>query len=113
MEEAKTQNALRAELLAKAAADDGFRAKLIDDPKAAIEEAFGLAVPQSVNVLVHEDTAQEAHLVLPPSAGLTDADLEAVAAGHVATGGLYSDDPDWHYHPNSGEWHGGAMPRDG
>lgn len=54
MEGTQTQEALRAELVAKAAEDDGFRA-----------------------THVHEKTALSAHLVLPPSAGLTDADLEA------------------------------------
>ena len=67
MEGTQTQEALRAELVAKAAEDDGFRA-----------------------THVHEETAHSAHLVLPPSAGLTDADLETVVAGHTVRSGLYA-----------------------
>ena len=83
MEGAKTQEALRAELIGKAAADDGFRARLVEDPKAAIKEALDLALPESVAVHVHEETPLTAHLVLPPSADLTESDLEGIAAGHT------------------------------
>ena len=36
MEGTKTHEELRAELLAKAAEDDGFRAKLVEDPRARL-----------------------------------------------------------------------------
>ncbi len=83
MEGTKTQEELRAELIAKAAGDDNFRARLASDPKVAIKEALGLDLPESVTVQVHEESATTAHLVLPPQAALTDADLEGVAAGHI------------------------------
>lgn len=102
MELAKTQEELRAELIAKAAGDDGFRAKLVETPKAAIKEALGLDLPESLTVQVHEETALSAHIVLPPSAGLTDDDLEAIAAGH-ATGSIY-EGGFWHSH-FGGPWH--------
>ncbi len=76
-----TQEELRAELIEKAAEDDAFRARLIDDPKAVIEDVLGSPVPESVSVMVHEESATEAHLVLPPSARLGEADLQAVAGG--------------------------------
>jgi len=82
MEGARTQEALRAALIGKATADDGFRARFVEDPKAAIKEALDLDLPESVAVHVHEETPLTAHLVLPPSAGLTEADLEKIAAGH-------------------------------
>ncbi len=78
----KTHDEMRAELIGKAAQDDGFRAQLIADPKAAIKEVLGIDVPESVSVAVHEDTATTAHLVLPPSPQLGEAELAAVAAGH-------------------------------
>lgn len=90
MEGTQTQGAPRAELVAKAAEDDGFRATLIADLKAAIREALGMELPESVAVHVHEEMAHSAHLVLPPSAGLTDADLETVVAGHTVRSGLYA-----------------------
>lgn len=83
MEGAKTHEAMRAELIGKAVADDGFRAKLVEDPKTAIKEALNLELPDAVAVQVHEETSLTAHLVLPPSAGLTETDLEGIAAGHT------------------------------
>jgi len=91
MEGTKTQEALRAELVAKAAEDDGFRGRLIADPKAAIREALGVELPESVAVHVHEESPLSAHVVLPPSADLTDADLEGIAAGHIKRAGFYQD----------------------
>ena len=90
MEGTQTQEALRAELVAKAAEDDGFRATLIADLKAAIRKALGVELPESVAVHVHEETAHSAHLVLPPDPSLTEGDLEAVAAGHTVRSGLYA-----------------------
>lgn len=104
MSASRTQEELRAELIAKAAADDGFRAKLVDDPKAAIKEALGLDLPDSVSVQVHEDSPLSAHLVLPPSAGLTDAELQAVAAGHPAEHFDIYGSPYMHRH-GKGPWH--------
>ena len=91
MEVTKTHQELRAELIGKAAADDGFRAKLVADPKAAVKEALGVDLPESITVHVHKETALSAHVVLPPSAGLTEADLEGIAAGHVKHSDIYGD----------------------
>lgn len=83
MEPAKTHEEIRAELIDKATQDERFRARLLDEPKAAINEALGIDLPDSVTVHVHEDTATTAHLVLPPSPALGEAELAGVAAGHV------------------------------
>ena len=83
MEATKTHEEMRAELIDKAAQDERFRARLLDEPKAAINEALGIDLPDSVTVHVHEDTATAAHLVLPPSAALGEAELAGVAAGHI------------------------------
>ena len=97
MEGPKTHAEMRAELIGRAAADDGFRTKLVEDPKAAIKEVLDLDLPDAVEVHVHEETPLTAHLVLPPSADLTEADLEAIAAGH--THDLYGRKmPDRHGH---------------
>ena len=95
-----THQQMRQELLDKAAADDGFRARLTADPKAAIKEALAVDLPESVAVHVHEESALSAHLVLPPSAELTAADLEVVAGGHKRTS-TYSDDVP-HLHDDDG-----------
>ena len=41
----------------------------------------GPAIPDGFNVAVHEDSATTAHLVLPPSPKLTEAELETVVGG--------------------------------
>ena len=87
----KTHDELRAELIDRAVEDDDFRSRLLADPKAAIEDALGLAVPESMSISVHEDSATTAHLVLPPAARLNEADLEAVAGGHQVTD-IYGND---------------------
>ena len=76
------------------AAEDGdFRASLIADPKAAIASAVGTTLPDSFDVVVHEDSATTAHLVLPPSPKLTDAELEAVAGGAAWMNAVAPRDP--------------------
>ena len=80
---AKTHEELRSELIDLATEDEQFRAHLIANPKAAIQDALGIQLPESLSVTVYEDSATNAHLVLPPRAKLTDEDLEQVAAGHV------------------------------
>ena len=66
-----TVHELRERLLDKATTDDGFRAKLIADPKVAIKDELGLALPDGFTVRVHEDAPDTGHLVLPPPAALS------------------------------------------
>ena len=79
--EVMTASEMRERLIEKATTEDAFRAQLISDPKAAIQEEFGLKIPAEFNVVVHEDLADTAHLVLPPSAKLGEADLQQAAGG--------------------------------
>ena len=76
-----TATELRNQILSKAAEDNDFRALLIADPKAAIASEVGTDVPEGFDVVVHEDSATTAHLVLPPSPALTDAELEMLSGG--------------------------------
>ena len=85
----KTHDELRAELIEKATKDGQFRAHLIAEPKAAIQEALGIELPESMSVTVHEDSPTSAHVVLPPRARLTDEDLALIAAGHINTFSIY------------------------
>ncbi len=68
-------------ILAKAAEDEGFRAQLIADPKAAISEVFGINLPEWFDIQVHQNAATTRHLVLPPSGLLAESELEMVAGG--------------------------------
>lgn len=81
--------AAEAKIAAKAMEDEAFRAKLLSDPKSAIAESTGLEFPAEVNIVVHEETDDTLHLVIPPAIPdeLTDDQLEAVAGGAVFIGG--------------------------
>ena len=74
-----TATELKTRILSRAAEDSNFRAHLIADPKAAIASEVGTVVPDRFDIVVHEDGATTAHLVLPPSPQLTEAELETVA----------------------------------
>ena len=79
---------MRNRLIDKATEDDAFRARLMADPKAAVEAEIGVAVPAGFMLEVHEDTENVSHLVLPPptDATLSEADLEQVSGG-ISWGG--------------------------
>lgn len=70
-------------LVARAWSDNDFKARLMNDPAAVLEE-HGIDVPLGVEFKVVEDTEDVCHLVLPPSpAGdLIDEEL-------TVTNGLY------------------------
>jgi hypothetical protein len=68
--------------------DDAFRQRLLEDPKAAVEQEIGTQLPDEVRVVAVEETADTIYLVLPgtPMAGgggeeLSDQQLESVAGG--------------------------------
>ena len=77
----KSPNEMRMKVVGKGTVDADFRAWLLRDPKAAISAELGVSVPNSMTIEVHEERADTAHLVLPPSSRLSAADLTAVAGG--------------------------------
>ena len=77
-----TATELKDLILSKAEEDSDFRARLIADPRAAIASEVGADVPIGFDIVVHEDNATTAHLVLPPPAKLTEAELATAAGGH-------------------------------
>ena len=72
---------LREHLIEKAAMDEAFRARLLSDPKAAVEEELGLTIPADFTLKVHESVPNISHLVLPPLAALDESALEQAAGG--------------------------------
>ena len=76
-----TATELKTKILSKAAEDGDFRTRLLADPRAAISAETGVTIPKGFNVVVHEDSGTTAHLVLPPSPALTEAEMAAVAGG--------------------------------
>ena len=74
---------MRMALIEKAGENDEFRARLLSDPKAAIESEFGVSVPEGFTLNVHEDSPASAHIVLPPNPGLSTEQLVAAAGGEA------------------------------
>jgi hypothetical protein len=77
--------------------DDAFRQRLLEDPKAAIEQELGTRLPAGVEIRAVEETQDTAHLVLPVRSTdvepgeLSDRELESVAGGE----GLGDEDTGW------------------
>ena len=76
-----TATELKTRILTRASEDADFRARLVADPKSAISAETGTVIPDGFDVVVHEDGATTAHLVLPPSPELTEAEMEMAAGG--------------------------------
>ncbi len=65
------------QLAARAADDKEFRQELIDDPDRVLREA-GIKIPEGVTVVVHQNTDDEIHLVLPSCPPLQPEDTNIV-----------------------------------
>lgn len=81
-----TASQMRERLIEKATNDGEFRKRLVDDPRTTVEREFGVSFPENFSVEVHEESATEAHLVLPPHGRLDEADLKGVAAAGGCAG---------------------------
>jgi hypothetical protein len=75
-------------LIQRSVEDDGFRQRLIEDPKAAVEQELGSRLPEEVRVVAVEETSDTIYLVLPSTSPLVGEDgeisdeaLESVAGG--------------------------------
>ena len=79
----QTEPAPCCKLIAKAWADEEFRARLLANPAAVLAEV-GVNVPRGVSVVVLEDTRDKAHFVIPArpsSKDLYEQDLAKVIWG--------------------------------
>ena len=87
---------LEAKIVARAWADEGFRARLKADPRTAVAEETGVTVPGSVALEVLEETPDRAYLVIPSNRmAVSDEDLD-VAGGGEYTGSLEASRVDAH-----------------
>ena len=72
-------------LSARAQSDEGFRQRLLANPRTVIESEIGLSFPDSVVIHVHEENLNELHIVLPVVfrllTELEDEDLDGVVGG--------------------------------
>ena len=65
----------------KAAKDREFRARLVADPREAIEQEFGVKMAEGHEIHVHEETDATTHLVLPPRSRFSEEEREAARTG--------------------------------
>ena len=75
----ETAKEMQARIVDKAMEDADFRARLLSDPKGAVEQELGVTIPASMSIEVHEEGAEAAHLVLPPDGRLSETEMETVA----------------------------------
>ena len=88
MRETSGREQMERRLVDRSLEDEAFRIRLLEDPKAAVEQELGTQLPEDVKVEVMEETADTAYLVLPfrstesrEDGELSDRELEVVAGG--------------------------------
>lgn len=65
-----------------AAENPEFREKLLADPKAAVAELLGKELPEGLNIVIHEESEDTLHFVIPPTGGeLSAAEMASVTGG--------------------------------
>lgn len=55
------------QVIQKAWEDPSFKQRLLSDPKAALKEALGIIIPDTVSLKAVEEGSNEFYLVIPPS----------------------------------------------
>ena len=80
----QTAGQMRIRLLEKAAEDEQFRTRLLEDPHGAIVEELGVGIPEGLKIRVLEDSADTTNIVLPPKARLEAAELESISGASWA-----------------------------
>ena len=84
-----TRAELQDEITRRSMNDPDFRDAVIADPQGALAEAFGLDLPESVQIRVVVDSPDTSHIVVPaePKSPASEDELEDQALDDV-TGGL-------------------------
>ena len=85
METKNTMKELEERIILKALKDSIFRVQLLKDPKGAIGQELGIALPDHLSVKIVEEKENEVVLVIPQNAEqdheLTQLELESVSGG--------------------------------
>ncbi|WP_424768040.1 NHLP leader peptide family RiPP precursor [Paenibacillus sp. sgz302251] len=66
------EKSLKDQIIQKAWEDAAFKQQLLVNPKAAVKEAFGIEVPDTIDVEVVEETASKLYLVIPQNPAAAD-----------------------------------------
>jgi len=100
MSEASGREQMERRLVQRSLQDEDFRQRLLEDPRATMEQELGVRLPAEVQVQAVEETAETIYLVLPSASPLgeggelSDRELEAVAgAGWNNPGTGFPTDP--------------------
>ena len=81
-----TRPEVEAVIAERIAADPAFRDALLADPHGVVSELVGFDIPDSVQVILHEESLTQIHLTIPAADDLTDTDLDLVAGGNSTWG---------------------------
>ncbi|MGF1470887.1 MAG: NHLP leader peptide family RiPP precursor [Rubrobacteraceae bacterium] len=96
-----TPEQMRQRLIQRSVEDEELRQRLLDDPKATVEQEIGASLPEEVEIRAVEETQDTVYLVLPPSGSagvqggseLSEKELETVAGGWDWTSHLTCAEP--------------------
>lgn len=75
----RTRKDLEVHLITRALKDDGFKHKLLANPKAVVEQELGMKLPEELEINVLEETENTLYMVLPcnPYEGMSEEELKA------------------------------------
>ena len=82
----KSRKEIEAELIEKALKDSEFKNNLINNPKDVLSNEFNINIPDSININIIEEKANEVTLVIPFNQS-NDVELDAEQLDAVAGGG--------------------------
>jgi len=74
---------LNEQIAKRASEKEEFRVALLSDPKKALENEFGVVIPEGLQIEVHMETKNTLHLIVPErdTLALSDDQLDQVAGG--------------------------------
>jgi hypothetical protein len=61
------EQALQSEIIERAWSDPEFKQKLLEDPKATLQESFNITVPDEIRLNIVEETQDNFYLIIPPA----------------------------------------------
>jgi hypothetical protein len=59
-------DSLKVQIIKKAWAEPAFKTELLNDPKKALKDAFGIEVPTEIELKVVEESQSRYYLTIPP-----------------------------------------------